>query len=233
VQEWKETPDGWRTWTRFDTGARWLYRGGGIAARKADGSPIPLPPGPAQATANALTSRYARAIARVVAGDPHADWYVRAMLALMCVECPPGNLPCYGLWKTPDGKVVTANTPGATPNTVGVYQLLRSTAKKLGYAWDVLAKDGEANHRAAFKLAKELEPQHGHDFVTLAALWNAGSIKHNAANTWGVVMDRPDTLSQYARAYIAVKHELLGGTPGARDDGGGKLALFVALLLGS
>jgi len=225
---WKTLPNGWRTWASkaITSPASWQWSSDGTpTARKADGTALDLtPPAITLATGGKLAAQFREGLSKAVAGDAHAAWYFRALLALAVVECGKGDLPCYGNCRTPEGKwVVCGGANAGPPSTVGYYQILKSTASQNGIDWTKLASDPQANHAAAFKLAKKLEGAHAFDFVALACIWNSGGPKNDPTNDFGVHMDRPYTLTNYVRAWDAVA----GQAPGTVSSSSSSSALPV------
>jgi hypothetical protein len=195
--DWTEDGGGWRRWPK-GRGAVWrITPGGGIEARDVRGLPVVVAPRDVSGV------QWLAPGLRAAGATPRE---LRALLAIADVESGGWALPMFGDYRTRDGQIVRPGTPGALPpRSVGFYQFTRPTLEALGYSWNELARSESANHRAALSLLRRLEPRHRGDFMTLAALWNAGSIRPSVANdVWGIVSFRPDTLTKYAGAWSAV-----------------------------
>lgn len=220
MTDWIETPDGFRQWKR-GCGAKWRERGGVLEAFDVNGAPI--------VTESADIAERTRRAARWLPGmltagatPPEA----RALLAIAAIESAGRDLPVFGDYRTAESPKVSvpASTRGARPLSVGIYQFKRDTARDAGATWRELATSPAANHRAALKHLRGAEPRHGGDFMTLAAIWNAGSISPSPKNdVWGVVSYRPSTLTSYAAAYNAAGDYVRDAAElyqGARDQSG-------------
>ena len=198
--DWTETPDGFRQWTQ-GCGAKWRTRQGMIEAFDINGAPIVT----TSADMSERTRRAARWLPGLLdAGATTAE--ARALLAIAAVESAGRDLPAFGDYRTADNPKVSvpASTPGARPLSVGIYQFKESTAADAGATWNELATSEAANHRAALKHLRWLAPRHGGDFLTLAANWNAGSVRRSPKNdVWCVVSYSPTLLTKYAAAWNA------------------------------
>jgi hypothetical protein len=233
MQEWRTLEDGWRTWSRVTGGAEWRYAPSGTLYARRGATPIIVAGDPMLTTARRIVAKSADELAAELGSSDAGRWYLRALLAIGCIECPRGDLPCPGDCRK-DGKPVPCGSPGAdAPRSIGLYQFLRTTAAAVGASWDELASSRRANHVAASRLAHREEPRHALDFPTLAVLWNAGSVKPDAGNAWGVHVWSKDLLTTYARAWNAVGMAL-EERPTSSGAGGGIVgAILAALLLGS
>lgn len=192
-----------RTWPTLERPARWKYRDGDgmISAVSAFGKPIELPIDLVREGTRSVLRRLLPGI-RATGASPVEQ---RLMVALAGVESGGAELPVYGdCFSTgPDGKRKwhACGSPGAgPPGAVGYYQFRRLTLRPYGLTFEQLARDPAANHQAALAHIRATFEQHRNDLPTLAALWNAGSIR-NGAQPWGAVAYAPDTLSRYAAAW--------------------------------
>lgn len=227
---WIESSDGWRTWANA-TGARWRDAGGSIVAER-NGVALDLAPtsamrARAERVAKTLGPGLAGVLEQLAGNTPAAAFYLRALLAIACVEaCESLKLPCLGDCRK-DGIVVPCGSAGAdAPRSAGFYQITRATAPRTGVTFAELQRDEEANHRAAYTLAKSLEAKHGLDLPTLAVLWNAGSVRPDASNAWGVHTWSPDLVSRYVKYFNA-----LGAVPLAAGKGGSAGGALAALAI--
>ena len=198
--DWTETPDGFRQWKR-GCGAKWRTRGGVLEAFDVNGAPIVT----TSADASERTRRASRWLPGLLkAGATRQE--ARGLLAIAAIESAGRDLPVFGDYRTAENPKVSvpATTPGALPLSVGIYQFKESTARDAGATWNELATSEAANHRAALRHLRSLEPRHGGDFMTLAANWNAGSVRRSPENdVWCVVSYSPDLLTKYAAAWNA------------------------------
>ncbi len=202
VTDWTQTPDGFRRWKR-GCGARWRVRDGVLEAFDIEGRPI--------VTTSADVAERTRRAARwlpgmLAAGATRAE--ARALLALAAIESAGRDLPVFGDYRTPSNpkESVPASTPDSRPLSVGIYQFTKGTAADLDASWGQLATSEAANHRAALKHLRGTASRHGGDFMTTAAIWNAGSVMRSRDNdVWCVVSWSPSTLTKYAAAYNAAR----------------------------
>jgi hypothetical protein len=231
VTAWRDMGNGWRTWSGV-TGASWS-RGpkGQIIARAADGSAIAVGPTAGMATARRVVATLGEGLRAEVLRAGADPFYVPALLALACIECPQCKLPCRGDCRK-DGIAVPCNTPGADgPRSVGFYQLIRSNITRLGYTVEQLETSPDANHRAALELAREAESKHGLDLPTLAVVWNAGGVR-SGPPPWGVHMWTPTLLSRYVTAWNAVL-VVLSESPARSDSSSGLGELVAGAIFGA
>lgn len=228
-----ESSDGWRSWAVAPV-VRWRSVNGLIVAER-NGVLLELAPSSAQRAraervAKALGPGLSRVLEQLAGNTPAAAFYLRALLAIACVEaCESLSLPCLGDCRK-DGVVVPCGSAGAdAPRSAGYYQITRATAPATGVTFGELQRDADANHRAAYTLAKSLEDRHALDLPTLAVLWNAGSVRPDASNAWGVHTWSPDLVSRYVRYFNALGALALAG--GARSSLGGGLLVGGLLAL--
>lgn len=232
MADWVDIGGGWRTWRTVQTAARWRYLpNGDLEAFSVDGKALDVSAAPyADPATLARAAAQLPAIAQLA---PH-PWYVRALLGLGLHETRFVPLPVYGdcYLKSDPKRLVRCGSEGAAPpRSSGWYALLKSTAQDQGIAWDALATSPAENHRGGLKLATYWEDKHAHDFVALAARWQAGSIKPNPTRDFGVHTWAPDTLTKYARAWnaagVLLRSKSQAPRPGGELDAGEGLALLV------
>lgn len=231
---WKQLENGWRTWAKFN-GAHWSYdpKSGDIVAVAPDGTAIDTLGASRLGYARDLVKRYARDLHVVDDGD---TFYTRGLLGLATVECPPGNLPCPGdCWCKDSAKKLCScsSDKAGPPNALGLYQVSRVAAKDVGVKFEDLGKSADANHAAAFAVAKKMEPTTGKDFVALAAAWNAGGV-YPGALPWGARAYKPSTITEYVRGWNAVGQALResgsSSSSSSSSTGGGLIPIALLTL---
>ena len=201
-----------------------------ISAVSSSGHPIHLPLEKIRAGTRSVMKRLLPGIRRTGASRVEA----RLMVALAGVESGGAELPvlgdCFGVG--PDGKRkwYPCGAPGAgKPGAVGYYQFRRVALADLPYTFEQLARNPQANHAAALAHIRATFNRHRNDLPTLAAIWNAGSVR-NGAQPWGAVAYAPDTISRYAAAWnVAGGH--VQPAPTTSRDTGGLSPLQIGLLL--
>lgn len=223
MTDWKQLSDGWRTWAKVDTAARWRYGAGGdLEAIGADGQPLNTAPDAKPFNYLATAVKVIPAKASEMRQVTQDAFYVRALLTIGLHETHFRALPIYGDCRdvnNPKKVVACGSANAAPPLSVGYYQFLRSTAKNIGVSWAELATSPIANHKAALKLAQLWADDVQNDLPTLAAKWGAGSVRADPSKDWGVRTWAADTLTQFAQCWNAVGRVLRGGeSQGARGS---------------
>lgn len=227
---WTELPQSGRTWAHVPNGPVWQYKmNGSIAAISRVGKLFDLSPNAEKKKiADRAVALYTNALRDIGASEAEQA----SLLALMSHECDSLDLPCPE--RVP---------PGTTPRSFGLYQFTEEGLKASGTGITMaeIKTNLAKNHEAALALLRRLVPETGDDFPSLALLWNAGGVKADPENEWGVVagkksIDHGTALTAFVKAYNAVRPSLdvALGKRHEKDKNSGALAatfLFVVLTM--
>lgn len=211
---WATNSSGGRSWPAIPSSAIWRYDSSGTITASREGVPIHIGSMKIDKARSAV-AKQGQLVFDVTHGDRQK---MRAMFGLMLLECPWATLPCWGdCWKKDEKNRVgiCGSDNVGPPHAVGFYQWEKIPAKQNGYDWDRMSHDAKYNHECTLDMLEKTAKKHGWDFPTIAVLWNAGSVRSDPSNQWGVKTYNPNTVTLYCQGWNAAGQAINEFSPSA------------------